>query len=760
MKKLEQLKHESRNAHVFMKPNLKEDSSTRWTNKNVYESLTIFDGTSLEKISYKEDLKCELIDNKLVMFGMTYAEGKSPRPTLSVIINTNNLDLSNYNRLSFYVNPKAVGYQNFYFHFGIKNNGVWTNDAPSLDPNKVNHVAWEIKDVERNNVEQIMITAFMMGCPPEAKPEIEVEISKVVAEKVDAEYDNGWDLENRIAYSHVGYFENQKKIALTSNLDVDKFELYDLENKKVFEGSAKKIENNLGCFLELDFTSYCQPGEYTLRVGSLETKPFVINNKAYDSSIWKSMNFLRLLRCGEDIPGVHSHCHLNCRCVHPNGSSVPVFGGWHDAGDVSQFEICTAEMAHAILDLALKVEQKDNDLYERLLEEARVGLNWLLRTRFGDGMRAMAVLYNVWRDNVLTPENKSTALNVAENGPFENFTAAAALAKGAILFKNIDPTYSDWCKRIAIEDFDFARVGYEQGIYTKRWGPNVDSQVAGHGALASCELYQLTNNDIYITYAKKYAQIVLSCQERVGLGKEKLRGFFYEDPKHEYILTYEHRGHEQSPVQGLTKLMEVAPNDDDYQSWLEGVKLYREYILNTINDTRPYRLLPGHLYVLDKLNMERFTVPPSYGTKPEALIKLRKQASTGRKIDDNAYMRIFPISIQRKGYHATLLSKTKAVSSIASVLNDEELKQIAFDQIEWMFGMNPFSSSTMYGEGYNYHPLYVAFSPQMVGALPVGIKTLGDNDEPYWPMATQAVYKEIWGHTTGKYLWVLADIWG
>mgnify|MGYP003391210596 FL=1 len=64
----------------------------------------------------------------------------------------------------------------------------------------------------------------------------------------------------------------------------------------------------------------------------------------------------------------------------------------------------------------------------------------------------------------------------------------------------------------------------------------------------------------------------------------------------------------------------------------------------------------------------------------------------------------------------------------------------------------------MYGEGYNYHPLYVAFSPQMVGALPVGIMTLGEADLPYWPMMTQAVYKEIWGHTTGKYLWVLADI--
>jgi hypothetical protein len=92
MKKLEKLITDSRNAHVFMKPNLEEDSSTRWVNKEVYDSLTIFNGTSLENITYKEDLKCNLVDDKLILYGMTYAEGKNPRPTLSVVINTNNLD--------------------------------------------------------------------------------------------------------------------------------------------------------------------------------------------------------------------------------------------------------------------------------------------------------------------------------------------------------------------------------------------------------------------------------------------------------------------------------------------------------------------------------------------------------------------------------------------------------------------------------------------------------------------------------------------
>ena len=47
----------------------------------------------------------------------------------------------------------------------------------------------------------------------------------------------------------------------------------------------------------------------------------------------------------------------------------------------------------------------------------------------------------------------------------------------------------------------------------------------------------------------------------------------------------------------------------------------------------------------------------------------------------------------------------------------------------------------MYGEGNNYHPLYVAYSPQLIGALPVGIKTKGDLDLPYWPTVNNAVFK-------------------
>ena len=349
-------------------------------------------------------------------------------------------------------------------------------------------------------------------------------------------------------------------------------------------------------------------------------------------------------------------------------------------------------------------------------------------------------------------------ISKSENGPFENLCASCALAVGARLFKD-DPIFSNWCQKAAIEDFNFGIEGYKKGIYTVRWGTNIDSVVAGDAVLAASELYVLTNDEKYLEYIAEYSEIVMACQQTEYPAWDKpIRGFFYEDPLHTKILTYEHRGHEQTPIQALARAYEIINDHPLKNKWLNSLELYAEYVTSTMEYTYPYNLLPGHVYPLDKINMERFTVPTSFGTKDEALIDLKNQARSGIKLNEEVYLRIFPVAIQRRGYHATLLSKTKAVSMISRVLNRHDLKQIVFDQLAWILGKNPFSSSTMYGEGHNYHPLYVAFSPQLVGALPVGIKTLGDHDIPYWPTVNNAVFKEIWGHTTGKYLWILADL--
>jgi len=763
--RLKKLVENSFYAHKEITGDLRECAETRWLNKKVEDFVTIYSSGNTEKVTIFGQATLEVTKDKkqdgkecLCLTTNTKIENIQPRPGCELRIALNEMDLSAYNRISAWIYPELTGFQNFYFHFSFGNPGKTQLHAPSLLPNTWNHVTWEISDIERNAVENLSISPFLGGCPPEALPTLKVYFGEIRAEKVEADDDSGWELKDRIAYCHSGYLPEMKKIAIAQNVTGKNFRLYNLENKIVFEHPVRKVTNAFGAFYELDFSDFTNTGEYYLKVDNRQTKPFVIDEQAFDESVWKSVNFLRSLRCGEEVVGVHSACHLNCKVIHPETqATVPSFGGWHDAGDLSQYEICTAEIAHSILELALRVKNKDKILYERLLEEGKVGITWLLRTRFGDGYRALAATYGMWRDNVLQPDNESM-IRVAENGPFENFLASAACAVAAGVYQEADSIFAGWCLRVAEADFYFAKKEYEDGVYTKRWGTNIDSQVCGSAALAAAELYALTGKEEYVKSGVEYAKTILACQKDEHPDwKIPVRGFFYENPAHTKTLTYEHRGHEQSPIQGLARLYELIPDHPDRSKWKKGLELYGEYVYKTCELASFYDLLPAHVYELDKLNIERFTINGGDEAQKRTYNDLLEQIKTGIKLSENAYLRIFPAA-SRRGFHATLLSKAKAVSITGRILNDKKLLQIAMNQIEWVLGKNPFAASTMYGEGYNYHPLYVAYSRQIVGSLPVGIKTKGYADLPYWPVINNAVYKEIWGHATSKYFFVLADL--
>ena len=740
----------------------------RWINKNVEKEKVLFSPNleTLELVSKPSygSISIDEYDGKKTLLLQTNndIENVNPRPGCGINIKLDVVDLSEYNRIKMWVYLSLKGQQNIYVHFLIGNDseGEQTH-TEAIYANQWNLLVWEINDTLRDNVNKIIITPFLFGCPPEGEGELKLYINDIVADRVKSDRELGFDIEEDIAYCHSGYFKNANKIALTQVMNSKEFKLVEKDGRFTYLFEAEEIDTINGKFYKLDFSSVKKKGEYYLEFDDKKTNNFIIDDNPYEESIWKSLNFLRLLRCGEDIPGVHSACHLNCRTVDSKGRTVPNFGGWHDAGDLSQFEIPTAEMTHALVDLAKNT--KERYLKERIMEEAKVGANWLLRTTFHDGNRALAVSYRIWRDNLLNPDNTGVNVSTAENGPFENFLSAAALAACVDLFKEEDKVFSDWCLRVAKEDFYFGSQGYKDGIYTKRWGPNIDSVVCGHGIVAACELYKVTEDEKYLNVAKEYASIVMKCQQTTYPEWDKpIRGFFYEDPKHKYLLSYEHRGHEQSPIQGICDLYELLKDKNEEEKLvkklLKSIKLFKEFIVSTMYSTEPYGLLPGHIYIEDKLNINRFTLFSIKNDEQLGREILNKQIRKGIKLSEGVYLRRFPIAIQRRGFHATMLSKAKGVSRVANVLNDKVLKQIVIDQFEWVLGKNPFASSTMFGEGYNYHPLYVAFSRQMVGSLPVGIMTKGDEDLPYWPTRNNAVYKEIWGHTTGKYLWALNDI--
>jgi hypothetical protein len=124
------------------------------------------------------------------------------------------------------------------------------------------------------------------------------------------------------------------------------------------------------------------------------------------------------------------------------------------------------------------------------------------------------------------------------------------------------------------------------------------------------------------------------------------------------------------------------------------------------------------------------------------------------------YLRRFPVWFDFRGNFSVLLSQAKALSTAAALRGDIAGIELAEKQAQWVVGLNPFAASIMYGEGYDWTPLYSVRSGQIVGALPVGIETKGFHDVPYWPNQICWTYKEVWTNPVGRWIWLMRDIAG
>jgi hypothetical protein len=539
------------------------------------------------------------------------------------------------------------------------------------------------------------------------------------------------------------------KQALVQNSPDPKFQLINEKKEIVFEGEGSKLENG---FIQFDFSDFNKPGYYTLESGNNTTKPFAIGDDAWLATAWRTLNFFFAERCGYDQPGIHQACHQDVVCVHPDGRRIQVNGGWHDAADLTQGVGNTARGGMAMLELAKAVQLKNKELYHRLLEEARWGLNWTMKTRFGDGFRHGGLIIGIWTDNITgTKDDMETK---ASNRPMDNFIAASYCAMAVPFYTDNDPVFARWCKNSAIEDFAFAND--KLNTFT---GSTNEVELYSQALVAAMYLYRLTQEQSYLNWGVQYAQIVMECQqkERRSDWSVPLHGFFYESREKKRILEFFHRSNEELMVQGLSMLLACAPKHSKAPEWKASCQAYADYLHDISEMISPYRILPAAVY---ELNNADFSGIYHEGEKVglPSMEEYNAQVKNGIPLSANFYLRRFPVAYQFRGFHAVLMGKAKAAFILSDLLNDQELKSIATRQLEYIVGYNPFSMSTIYGDGYDYPPLYGAYAGDVVGAVPVGIETFENEDEPYMPMQVNATYKEIWTHTTASTIWLLAKL--
>jgi hypothetical protein len=374
--------------------------------------------------------------------------------------------------------------------------------------------------------------------------------------------------------------------------------------------------------------------------------------------------------------------------------------------------------------------------------------------RFPGGYRMGFASHNLWTNNIVGDEDDRT--REAKNNPNVNYIAAAAGAIAARVLKESDPELAARSLRIAEDDWSHAIVGEEgpQTWHTPAFAAT-RMELAGIGVTASLELFRATGKQQYADKAIELARVIAGSQQKTPVGTDfPLSGFFYTGPDRDTIFHQFHRGNDQAPIVALAQLVELFPDHEDSTEWYSTIELYAEYQKKSVEATAPYDVLPAYVY----RRGDEVEVPDSgalHGATREAY---RAQVLEGMPMGEGWYLRAFPVWFARRGNYGILLSQAKALSAAARARGDSAALDLAQQQAQWLMGRNPFVQSMMYGVGYDWAQQYSVSSGDFVGSLPVGMQSRGVTDLPYWPSQNTYVYKEVWVHSTSRWLWLMADL--
>ncbi len=623
-----------------------------------------------------------------------------------------------------------------------------------------NHVVWEISNVARDQVTHLEISYYFAGNEPVETDTVTFYLDKLELQKVEPDHIEGWDVwPGRIAYSHSGYLNGAVKTAIANGLNTDIFHLIREETGEiVLSKPIETVKSHLGTYQLLDFSEISQTGTYRIHAADVQTNSFKIGPDIWRESIFKTLNFFYSERCGEAIPGVHGICHRDWRCLHED-QQIIVNGGWHDAGDLTQGITHTSEAVYAMLSLAeqLKINQEDPELYAQLVEEAKWGLDWILKTSFRDGYRFGGSANSRKTNGIIG--DYDDLISPARNVPIDHLLASASEAIAARMLNEHDPQLASFSLEMAEEDWQFAieRLDQLQGsenqnVFRGTFDPNnVEHEIASTGILAATELWKATQKHQYLEKSFDWAKIIVDAQQKKRPDWDiPLTGFFYTSTKKDHILHYVHRGNEQGTILALTLLCDLLPDHPDWMSWYSTVVLHSENMKRIATYTNPYHVMPASIYS----DQEYLLAPESRREY------FKQQVLNGIPLGNGHYLRLFPVWMDYRGHFGVILPQAQASIYAGKLRGDIELANLAQHQAEWIIGRNPFSQSTMYGEGYDFPPLYSVMSGDMVGGLPVGIQTRGNSDVPYWPVQNTWTYKEIWTRPVIRWIWLMKDLSG
>ncbi|MCL2055643.1 MAG: glycoside hydrolase family 9 protein, partial [Oscillospiraceae bacterium] len=687
--------------HRLLRPDRSKSAETRLLAKKAVRSRLLWDGASGERWQKNGEGEMREENGALMISAPARREFDSPMPhytgfgkLIAALRFMPGENWLGYNRIRCKIMPECGGYHAPHLTMCLVNDGeskvpdVYGREGfhvVNLENRVWNECVWEFADLPRDCITELAFSLSCHGREMGGAENFDFYIKEITLEQAEnPDVSLGWACaRDAVCYSTSGYFNEGVKQAVTA-VTGGRFELLDEPGgKTVYSGEISRVQfggDELGI---ADFSGFSGSGRFRLRVNCVTTESFPICENPFEQALWKAVNYLYAERCGAPVPGGHGFCHGDILAEHA-GKSMVYCGGWHDAGDLSQQTLQTAEVTHALLENAMR-SKNSTLLYSRLMEEACWGLDFVLHTRFGDGYRATSVGNTRWTDLLIGTADDEKAR--VHNRSIDNFLMGGVEAYAATAFAGYDDEKSFIALKAAKEDYAFAAerfelVGCEDGPMMEHTYNAGLSQYYAAASWCASQIYIACGDDYYAREAARFGKLLLSCQDKGEAGLA-FSGFFYRDANKKTLTYFNHQARYHLYSQALEALCRTQRDS----IWEDALRRYGGYLSAMRRYASPYGMQPDGLHMYSEADdAETFPYLHIYTDYNSDRENYRKQLLSGTRLNDIFCVRQFPVWFSFRGNSAVLLSLGKAASVAGRYLGDSALMEIARDQLYWHAG--------------------------------------------------------------------------
>ncbi len=570
----------------------------------------------------------------------------------------------------------------------------------------------------------------------------------------------------KIFVNHLGFLCNSAKKIVVEKCDFDTFEIQDMmipdveslsgdENwKTVFVGKLIPAKTEMGEFLVGDFSDLTKAGIYRAVLPGVvgHSFQFFINDGTFSQLPRLFLDFVHDRRSGEFENQWRGPSHLDDAVRSDTGEQIDCVGGWYDAGDLRKWMSMTMIPALGFLDVYERLhlswnhfaseQVSDNDFITetiwgvkfilKMLDpdtgmifeeiggggEARrtKGMNWWYENHSGcyaDNSQ------NYFTDNI--PNSGDERIVRVQYNPIVQYTNLSILLKAARAINKYDSVLAEKCESAAKRVWDFTQTK-RAGDKKHKWTSIISWRL--------CAAIEMVKSGFL--NEKELAEIV---EELLSLQSEKF-GFWFmtmkKDEPYRGIL------HSAQPIIGLTRFIEEFPENSLVAKAKSSINLCWGKYIKPMIKTNPFGIMPYGLFLDNTTQKDKYR-DFEYGMKFRFFMP------------DNSPQKVnHPLA-------GHLTSWAHALAYAGVILENNEMKNAAWNQLYWLLGNNLKNSCVVSGIGYNNPMPHSRFYGTMIGGFGAGPR--GDsNDEIVLDLDARAEWNstEYWNPPVGNSLMALS----